>query len=95
MTECGPKIRALVYDRSRTPAMRQVFIEKLRDDLFVKIFRVQSALARSPAKVNKAAEVSSPGRRRIAPVAEISLVDFRIGRQRSGSQLAEWISRKL
>jgi len=75
--------------------MWQVFVEKLRDDLVVKVLRVQSALAHPPAKVGKAAEMSSLGRRRIAAVAEISLVDFRIARQRSGSQLAEWISRKL
>ena len=61
MTECGPKILARVHDRSRTPAMRQVLVEKLRDDLFVKVLRVQSALAHPPAKVNKAAEVVLPG----------------------------------
>ena len=80
MTECGPKIRARVFDRSRTPAMWQVFVEKLRDDLFVKVLRVQSALAHPPAKVDKAAEMSSLGRRRIAAVAEIILEDTRIGR---------------
>jgi hypothetical protein len=95
MTKCGAKMLARVPDWSRTPAMRQVFVEKLPDGLFVKILRVQSALAHPPAKVDKAAEVSSLGRRRIAVVAKISLVDTRIGRQRRGSQLAEWISRKL
>jgi hypothetical protein len=80
MTECGPKIRARVSDRSRTPAMWQVFVEKLRDDLFVKVLRVQSALAHPPAKVDKAAEMSSLGRRRIAAVAEIILEDIRVGR---------------
>jgi hypothetical protein len=75
--------------------MWQVFVEKLRDDLFVKVLRVQSALAHPPAKVDKAAEMSSLGRRRIAAVAEIILEDTRIGLQRSGSQLVEWISRKL
>jgi hypothetical protein len=59
MAECGPKILARVPDRSRTPAMRQVLVEKLRDDLFVKLLRGQPALADPPAKVNKAAEVSS------------------------------------
>ncbi len=95
MAECGPKILAPVHDRSRTAAMRQMLVEKLRDALFVKVLRVQSALAHPPPKVDKAAEVASLGRRRIAVVAKISLVDTRIGRQRSGSQLAEWIFRKL
>ena len=78
MAKCGPKILARVHDRSWTPAMRQVLVEKLRDDVFVKVLRVEPALAHPPAKVNKAAEVSSLGRRRIAAVAEISLVDTRI-----------------
>jgi hypothetical protein len=95
MTECGPKMLARVHDRSRTLATRQVLVEKLQDDVFVKILRIQPALAHPPAKVSKAAEVSYGGRRRIAAAAEISLVDTRIGRQRSASQLAEWISRKL
>jgi hypothetical protein len=75
--------------------MWQVFVEKPCDDPVVKVLRVQSALAHPTAKVGKAAEMSSLGRRRIAAVAEIILEDTRIGRQRCGSQLAERISRKL
>jgi hypothetical protein len=75
--------------------MWQVFVEKPCDDLLVKIFGVQSALAHPTAKVDKAADISPLGRRRIAAVSEITLVDTRMGRQRRGSQLAEWISRKL
>jgi len=62
MAECSPKIRPRAPDRSWTPALRQVSVEKLRDDLFVKVFHVQSALAHPPAKVNKAAEASLLGR---------------------------------
>jgi hypothetical protein len=62
MAEGSPKIRPRAPDRSWTPALRQVSVEKLRDDLFVKVLHVQSALAHPPAKVNKAAEASFLGR---------------------------------
>jgi len=70
----APKIRARVFDLSRTPVIRQVSVKELRNDLFLKVLRVQPALAHPPARVNKAPEVSSLGRRCIAVVAEISLV---------------------
>jgi len=38
--ECGPKILARVNDRSRTPATREVLVEKLHDDVLVKVLRV-------------------------------------------------------
>jgi len=72
-----------------------VLVEKLRDDLFVKVFRVQSALAYPPAKVDKAAEVVSLGRRRLAVVAEMSRVETCRGRERRGPQLLKWVARKL
>jgi hypothetical protein len=95
MAECGPKILAPVHDRSRTPAMRQMLVEKLRDALFVKVLRVQSALAHPPAKVDKAAEVASLGRWCIAVVAEIPLLDTYVRRQRAGEQLIGWYAGKL
>jgi hypothetical protein len=62
MAECGPKIFAPVHDRSRTSAMRQVFVEKPCDDVLVKMFRVQSALAHPPANaVSGQLTASSPG----------------------------------
>jgi hypothetical protein len=73
----------------------KALVEKLQHDFLVKVLRVQPEPAHPPPIVDKSAEMSSLGRRRIAVVARISLVDTRIGRQRSGSQLAEWISRKL
>lgn len=72
-----------------------MLVEKLRDDLFVKVFRVQSALAYPPAKVDKAAEVVSLGRRRLAVVAEMSRVETCRGRERRGPQLLKWVARKL
>ena len=61
---CSSRFRWSAPTTGRTcmPALRQVSVEKLRDDIFVKVLHVQSALAHPPAKVNKAAEVSFLGR---------------------------------